>query len=55
MDFELSAKVKNLQRQVSDFMNEHVYPIEKRVEEEMNQPGHEHSEPQVLKEVRKKA
>jgi len=55
MDFELSPKVKDLQRQISDFMNENVYPIEKRVDEEMNQPGHEHTEPQVLKDVRKKA
>ena len=29
MDFELSPKVKDLQRQISDFMNEYVYPIEK--------------------------
>lgn len=55
MDFELSPKVKELQRKVSDFMNEHVYPIEKQVEHEMNQPGKEHTEPAVLKEVRKKA
>ena len=55
MDFELSPKVKDLQRQISDFMNEYVYPIEKKVEEEMSQPGREHTEPQVLKDVRKKA
>ena len=55
MDFELSPKVKNLQRQISEFMDENVYPIERRVEEEMNQPGREHTEPQILKDVRKKA
>jgi acyl-CoA dehydrogenase len=55
MDFELSPNVKELQRQVSDFMNGQVYPIEKRVEEEMNVPGKEHTEPEVLKEVRRKA
>ena len=55
MDFELSPRIKDLQRQISDFMNEYVYPIEKRVEEEMNQPGHEHSEPQVLKDIRNRA
>src|SRR6267378_466390 len=55
MDFELSPKVKELQRKVSDFMNEYVYPIEKQVENEMSQPGKEHTEPQVLKDVRKKA
>jgi|SwirhisoilCB2_FD_contig_61_8354937_length_1904_multi_2_in_0_out_0_4 acyl-CoA dehydrogenase len=55
MDFELSPKVKELQRKVSDFMNDYVYPIEKQVEEEMNVPGKEHTEPQVLKEARAKA
>jgi hypothetical protein len=30
MDFELSPKVKDLQRQISEFMGEYVYPIEKR-------------------------
>src|SRR5207244_1895013 len=55
MNFELSSKVRDLQRQVSDFMNQFVYPIEKPVEEEMKQPGREHTEPQVLKDVRKRA
>jgi acyl-CoA dehydrogenase len=55
MDFELSPRVKELQRKVSDFMNEYVYPIEKQVDEEMNAPGKEHTEPQILKDVRKKA
>ena len=55
MDFTLSPKVVQLQKRVSDFMNEHVYPIEKRVEDEMNVHGKEHTEPDILKEVRKKA
>jgi acyl-CoA dehydrogenase len=55
MDFELSTRVKDLQRQVSDFMNENVYPIEKQVEDEMNVHGKEHVEPAILKDVRKKA
>src|SRR5579885_3508261 len=55
MDFELSPKVKDYQRQVSEFMDRYVYPIEKQVEEEMSVPGKEHTEPQVLKEVRAKA
>jgi acyl-CoA dehydrogenase len=55
MDFELSPKVKEFQRKISDFMNQNVYPIEKQVDEEMNVPGKEHTEPNVLKEVRKKA
>jgi acyl-CoA dehydrogenase len=55
MDFELSPKVKDLQKKVSTFMSEYVYPIEKQVDEEMNRPGKEHTEPAVLKDVRKKA
>jgi acyl-CoA dehydrogenase len=55
MDFALSPKVKDLQKQVSQFMDDHVYPIEKRVEEEMSVHGKEHVEPQILKDVRKRA
>jgi acyl-CoA dehydrogenase len=55
MDFALSPKVQELQKQVSQFMNDHVYPIEKQVEEEMSVPGKEHVEPQILKDVRKRA
>src|ERR1700737_3947590 len=55
MDFTLSPKVVQLQKRVSDFMNQHVYPIEKRVEDEMNVHGKEHTEPEILKEVRKRA
>ncbi|HUN59902.1 MAG TPA: acyl-CoA dehydrogenase family protein [Candidatus Binataceae bacterium] len=55
MDFALSPKVQELQKQVSQFMNDHVYPIEKQVEEEMGVPGKEHVEPQILKDVRKRA
>ena len=28
MDFEFSSKVKDLQAQLSDFMDEHIYPNE---------------------------
>src|ERR1700719_183836 len=55
MDFALSPKVQDLQKKVTDFMNQYVYPIEHRVEQEMNVPGKEHTEPQVLKDVRAKA
>jgi acyl-CoA dehydrogenase len=55
MDFTLSPKVVQLQKRVSDFMNEYVYPIEKRVDDEMSVHGKEHTEPEILKEVRKKA
>jgi acyl-CoA dehydrogenase len=55
MDFALSPRVQELQKQVSQFMSDYVYPIEKQVEEEMSVPGKEHVEPQVLKDVRKRA
>jgi acyl-CoA dehydrogenase len=55
MDFALSPKVQELQKQVSQFMNDYIYPIEKQVEEEMSVPGKEHVEPQILKDVRKRA
>ena len=55
MDFALSPKVQDLQKKVSDFMNQYVYPSEHQVEQEMSVPGKEHTEPQVLKEVRAKA
>ena len=55
MDFALSPKIQDLQKLVSQFMNDHVYPIEKQVDEEMSVPGKEHVEPQILKDVRKRA
>src|SRR6202790_340313 len=55
MDFALSPKVHDLQKKVSDFMNQYVYPIEHQVEQEMSVAGKEHTEPQVLKDVRAKA
>jgi acyl-CoA dehydrogenase len=55
MDFALPPKVQELQKQVSQFMNDYIYPIEKQVEEEMSVPGKEHVEPQILKDVRQRA
>jgi acyl-CoA dehydrogenase len=55
MDFTLPPKVEELRRRISDFMDKNVYPIEKTVEQEMHPAGKEHTEPDVMKEVRKKA
>ena len=55
MDFELSPKVKEYQQRVATFMDQHVYPIEKQVEDEMNAHGKEHTEPEIVKAVRRKA
>ena len=35
MDFELSPKVKDLQQRLQAFMDQHVYPNEKRFHEEV--------------------
>jgi acyl-CoA dehydrogenase len=35
MDFELSAKIKELQLQLQSFMDAHVYPNENRFHEEV--------------------
>lgn len=53
MDFSLSPKVEDLKKRVSNFMDQHVFPIEKEVQRLMGDSGHE--EPQILKDVRKKA
>ncbi len=53
MDFSLSPKVEELRKRVGAFMDQNVFPIEKEVQRAMGGSGNE--EPQVLKEVRKKA
>ena len=53
MDFSLSPKTEELRKRVSAFMDQYVYPIEKQVQEEMGEDGHE--EPQVMKDIRKRA
>ena len=35
MDFDYSAKVKTLEKRLIAFMDEHVYPNERRYEEEL--------------------
>jgi len=53
MDFSLSPKTEELRKRVSAFMDQHVYPAEKQVQDEMGEDGHE--EPQILKDIRKRA
>jgi acyl-CoA dehydrogenase len=53
MDFSLSPKTEELRKRVAAFMDQHVMPAEKQVEEAMGESGHE--EPQVMKDIRKKA
>ncbi len=53
MDFSLSPKAEELRKRVAAFMDQHVMPAEKQVEQEMGESGHE--EPQIMKDIRKKA
>jgi acyl-CoA dehydrogenase len=53
MDFSLSPKTEELRKRVAAFMDQHVMPAEKQVEDAMGESGHE--EPQVMKDIRKKA
>jgi acyl-CoA dehydrogenase len=55
MDFALTPKVEDLQKRLTAFMNEHVYPAEKVAQEQVHASGDEHSEPPILKELKKKA
>ncbi len=53
MDFTLSPKVEDLRRRVAGFMDEHVYPAEKALHEQLL--GNRHEEPQIIKDIRKQA
>jgi acyl-CoA dehydrogenase len=53
MDFALPPKVEDYRKRISAFMDEYVYPAEKKIAEQMRGDGHE--EPQVMKDIRKKA
>ncbi len=53
MDFTLTPKTEELRKRVAAFMDQHVLPAEKQVQQEMGEDGHQ--EPQILKDIRKKA
>ncbi|HUO05538.1 MAG TPA: acyl-CoA dehydrogenase family protein [Candidatus Binataceae bacterium] len=53
MDFSLSPKAEEYKRRVAAFMDAHVFPAEAEVHRAMGETGHE--EPQILKDIRKKA
>ncbi|WP_164670508.1 acyl-CoA dehydrogenase [Virgibacillus doumboii] len=56
MDFSYSDKVIELQKKVTDFMVEHVYPNEKVYEEQLNQQGNRWAEvPPIMEELKEKA
>ncbi|MGB2668931.1 MAG: acyl-CoA dehydrogenase family protein [Candidatus Acidiferrum sp.] len=53
MDFEFSARTKDLQRRLQAFMDEHVYPNERRYEEEVQK--NRWSPAKVIEELKGKA
>jgi acyl-CoA dehydrogenase len=54
MHFEYSAKVKDLQKRLSDFMDEHIYPNEARYHEHVQGPDRWQPVP-VIEELKPKA
>jgi len=54
MDFEYSSKVKALQKQVADFMDQHIYPNEQRFLDEIN-TGDRWQPTQIVEELKPKA
>jgi acyl-CoA dehydrogenase len=55
MEFEFSDKTKLLIDQVERFMDEHVYPSERAVAEEIRDSGDPHHESQIIKGLQAKA
>jgi acyl-CoA dehydrogenase len=55
MDFAYSPRVKELQEQLLDFMDSHVYPAEPVYEEQMAASGDPHHHPQVLEDLKSEA
>jgi acyl-CoA dehydrogenase len=55
MNFDLTDKVKDLQNRVIDFMEEHVYPNEKKYEEELTNSGDRFTPSKIMEELKAKA
>lgn len=55
MYFEYSDKVKELQKKVSDFMEEHVYPNEQTYEDQLNAGESRWIAPPIMEELKAKA
>ncbi len=54
MDFEYSQKTKDLQKRLSAFMDEHIYPNEKRFHDEVAE-GDRWQPTQLMEELKVKA
>lgn len=56
MDFSYSEKVKDLEKRLTQFMEEHVYPNEKTYEDQLNsQRSRWEKVPDIMEELKKKA
>jgi acyl-CoA dehydrogenase len=55
MDFELSARTKELQGKLNAFMDDYVYPGEETYEEQLNRQGDRWQLPQIVHDLKKKA
>jgi acyl-CoA dehydrogenase len=55
MDFSPSLKVQNLQAKLTAFMEEHIYPNEAAVQEEIATSGNPHHHPQLMEELKRRA
>ncbi len=55
MDFSLSPRVEDLLHRVTTFMDEYIYPAEKVTEEQVQASGDEHSEPPIVRDLKRKA
>nr|WP_263326221.1 acyl-CoA dehydrogenase [Neobacillus sp. Marseille-Q6967] len=56
MEFSYSSKVKELQKKLTDFMEEHIYPNEKVYEQQLNaQESRWSAVPPIMEELKEKA
>ncbi|NLJ53519.1 MAG: acyl-CoA dehydrogenase [Intrasporangiaceae bacterium] len=55
MDFELSDRCKDYQARVQAFMDEHVYPNESTYDEQIEEAGNPHHQPQILEDLKARA
>jgi acyl-CoA dehydrogenase len=55
MDFELSARTKELQAKLNAFMDEYVYPGEETYEEQLNGQDNRWQLPQIVQDLKKEA
>jgi acyl-CoA dehydrogenase len=55
MNFEFPDKVKHLQSELQQFMDDYVYPAEREYAKQVEESGDPHHEPRIMKELQEKA